>query len=238
MNFKAFIITVLFVSGLLTATATNMIHEPSGSPEGSSGFTDAGAFGFSSNASGIDHAKALQKAIDKGGTIVVSQPGIYKIATTLYIGSHTSLLFGNGVSLKKVNEAGAFAQLIINKGAITRSYDEHITVEGLHVAVNGVDITVTNSRIRNTGFRFTGNEAFPEYLKDNIIPDYHKTSISIHGCIFGQDGEMILIDNTAKGKEIELKTSSSMELGKDFSAKIVNVGGNIHVESDLTGLKN
>ncbi|MDD4193198.1 MAG: hypothetical protein PHI28_17820, partial [Mangrovibacterium sp.] len=113
-----------------TVGATDIIPENTGH-----GFTDAGEFGFSSNASGIENARILQKAIDKGGTIIVSQPGIYKIASTLYIGSNTSLLFGNGVLLKKVNEAGAFAQLIINKGAITKLHDEHITVEGLHVMV-------------------------------------------------------------------------------------------------------
>ncbi|RIH62963.1 hypothetical protein D1164_22375, partial [Mariniphaga sediminis] len=56
------------------------------------GFTDANAFGFSAGASGIENVNALQKAIDKGGTIVVSQPGLYKIASTLYIGSHTALI--------------------------------------------------------------------------------------------------------------------------------------------------
>ncbi len=478
---------------LVTSTleAAGVVPESSGQ-----GFTDAGAFGFSAHAGGIENARALQKAIDQGGTIVVSQPGIYKIASTLYIGSNTSLLFGNGVSLKKVDEAGSFAQLIINKGALTKTHDEHIAVEGLHVMVNGVDncsdlvlglrgvlgfsyvkdlrvkglrcydltgcqyclqvsrfedviiedviikgqkdgihfgpgkrftirdavfqtfddaialnaqdystsnpemgwiedgliencydliqektvgffcrmlggswidwkkgmkvqqsdavvsngrlyrvkmppdgtlyesvtrpdfasgskvldgitwvmtqeeisytagvrnvtfrdiqlekprvpfciqidmseynrsyypgaevpvqenivldnvkvlydkniplvqvsspvnrITITNSRLRNKGFRFTGNEAFVDYLRDNIIPDYYKTSIHIHGCIFEHDGEMILIDNTAKGKKIELKTSSNLEAGENFSAKINTGEGNIQVESDLTGLK-
>lgn len=480
-----------FLMVISTLGALGIVPENSGH-----GFRDAATFGFSIDANGVENARALQKAIDKGGTILISQPGIYKIASTLYIGSNTSLLFGNGVSLKKVNEAGPFAQLIINKGAITRSYDEHITVEGLHVMVNGVDncsdlvlglrgvlgfsyvkdlrikglrcydltgcqyclqvsrfedvviedviikgqkdgihfgpgkrftirdavfqtfddaialnaqdystsnpemgwiedgliencydlnqektvgffcrmlgggwidwkkgmkvqqsdavvsngrlyrvkmppdgklyesvsrpdfasgskvldgitwvmtqeeisytagvrnvtfrdiqlekpripfciqidmseynrsyypgaeipvqenivldnvkvlydeniplvqvsspvnlITVTNSRLRNQGFRFTGSEAFVNYLRDNILPDYYKTSILIHGCILEHEGEMMLINNTAKGKEIELKTSSNMEIGKNFSAKISTGGGTIQVESDLTGLK-
>lgn len=493
MNF----IAVLLVSGLSALGATKINLVKSTYSGDSLGFTDAKIFGFSSDSSGIENAKALQKAIDKGGTIVVSQPGIYKIASTLYIGSNTSLVFGNGVSLEKVDEKGAFAQVIINKGALTKLYDEHIAIEGLHIMVNGVDhcsdlvlglrgvlgfsyikdlrvkglrcydltscqyclqvsrfedviiedviikgqkdgihfgpgkrftirdgvfqtfddaialngqdystsnpemgwiedgliencydlnqektvgffcrmlaggwvdwkkgmkvqqsdavvsngriyrvkmppdgilyesvtkpdfesgskvldgitwvmtqeqisytagvrnitfrniqlekprvpfglqidmgrynrsyyygakvpvqeniifdnvkvlyddkdiplvqvsspvnmITITNSRLKNKGFIFSGNETFPEYLKENTIPDYYKTYINIYGCVFEHNGEMILIDNTAKGKEVELKTSSNIEVGKDFSAKIINGGGHICVQSDLPGLK-
>ena len=496
MNFKIFLISIFLISGLSNVGATKTKSTTISYPDDTSGFTDAKAFGFSTGSSGIENAKALQKAIDKGGTIVVSQPGTYKIASTLYIGSNTSLIFGNGVSLKKVDEKGSFAQLIINRGAITRSYDEHITIEGLHVIVNGVDncsdlvlglrgvlgfsyvkdlrvkglrcydltgcqfclqicrfedvviedviikgqkdgihfgpgkrftirdgvfqtfddaialngqdystsnpemgwiedgliencydlnqektvgffcrmlgggwidwkkgmkvqqsdavvsngriyrvkmppnailyesvtrpdfesgtkvldgitwvmtqeqisytagvrnvtfrniqlekpripfsiqfdmgrynrsyysgaevpiqeniifdnikvlydkniplvqvttpvnmITITNSRLKNKGFLFYGNEILPGYLKENTIPDLYKTNINIHGCIFEHDGEMTLIDNRAKGKEIEVKTSSNMELGENFSAKIINGEGDIHVQSDLTGLK-
>lgn len=45
---------------------------------------DAASFGFSVNASGLKNRDALQKAVDKGGTIVVSRPGVYRIAGTVY----------------------------------------------------------------------------------------------------------------------------------------------------------
>ncbi len=458
--------------------------------------TNAKVHGFSPSATGKENVAALQKALDQGGTIFVSEPGTYKIASTLYVGSNTSLIFGKGVYLKKENEHGAFAQIILNKGALTKTYNENISVEGLHVIVNGVDncsdlilglrgvvgfyyvkdlkikgfrcfdlsgcqycihisrfedviiedviikgqkdgihfgpgrrftirdgvfqtfddaialngqdystgnpelgwiedgiiencydldqektvgyfcrllaggwidwkkgmkvqqsdavvsngkiyrvkmdpdgtlyesvtkpdfesgtkvldgitwvmtqetisytggvrnvvfrniqlekprvpfsiefnkgrynrsyypgaempvqeniimdnikvlydkniplvyisspvnmITITNSRLKNTGFRIFGNEILPEYLKDNIIPDFFKTCINIHGCIFDQKGEMVLLHNTAEGKIVELKTSSNFELGENFSAKIIEGGGKISVQSDLTGLK-
>ncbi len=72
--------------------------------------TDASAFGFSPTASGIDNARALQKAVDGGGTIAVSKPGVYPISATVYLGSHPSLVFGNGVIVKKVAENGPFTQ--------------------------------------------------------------------------------------------------------------------------------
>jgi len=96
--------------------------------------------GFSPKASGVKNTEALQAAVDQGGTIVVSEPGVYKLAGTVYMGSNTSLQFGNGVFLKKVNEVGDYSSVLMNKGAKTREYDEHITVEGLQIIVNGMDV--------------------------------------------------------------------------------------------------
>lgn len=494
MNFKIVFISILLISGFSTSGATKIKSTTSGY---SSGFTDAKTFGFSARSSGIENAKALQKALDKGGTIIVSCPGIYKIATTLYVGSNTSLIFGNGVSLMKVDEQGTFAQVILNKGALTKTYDNNITIEGLHIITNSVDncsdkilglrghlglyyikdlkikgfrcydltvcqygihiskfedviiedviikgqkdgihfgpgkrftirdgvfqtfddaialngqdystsnpelgwiedgviencydlnqektvgyfcrmlaggwvdwekgmkvqqsdavvsngriyrvkmppldtlytsvtcpdfergtevldgitwvmtqeevsytagvrnvvfrdiqlekprvpfsiefnmgrynrsyypsaeipvqenivldnvkvmhgnkdipllqvsspvnmVSITNSRLTGKVLRFYGNEIIEEYLKGYDIPVRTKTNVNIYGCIFDHQGEMVLLHNTAEGKEIEIKTSSNMELKEDFSAKIINAGGKINVQSDLSGLK-
>ena len=104
------------------------------------GFTDAATSGFSPDASGVENTKALQRAVDQGGTIVVSKPGVYKIADTVFIGGNTTLSFGNGVFLKKVAETGDFTHVLLNKGALTKTYDEHIAIEGLQIIVNGVDV--------------------------------------------------------------------------------------------------
>ena len=84
------------------------------------GFRDASSYGFSPEATGMENAVALQKAVDGGGTVVVSRPGIYKTASTVYLGSNTSLVFGKGVALKKVDEEGAFAQVLINRARSRR----------------------------------------------------------------------------------------------------------------------
>ncbi len=496
MNTKILLLLIALALGINTQAGEKTVSTVPVQNSPTCGFTNAAEFGFSPGATGMENVTAMQKALDKGGTIVVSEPGTYKIASTLYMGSNTSLVFGKGVFLQKENEQGGFAQVIINKGALTKTYDENISVEGLHIIVNGVDncsdlvlglrgnvgfsyvkdlkikgfriydltgcqygmqicrfedviiedviikgrkdgihfgpgkrftirdgvfqtfddaialngqdystsnpelgwiedgiiencydlnqektvgyfcrmlaggwidwkkgmkvqqsdavvsngkiyrvkmdpdatlyesvtrpdfdsgtrvldgitwvmtqeiitytggvrnvifrniqlekprvpfsiefnkgrynrsyypgaempvqeniildnikvmydkniplmyvsspvnmITITNSRLKNTGVRVFGNEILPEYLKDNIIPDFFKTSINIHGCIFEQEGEMVLLHNTAKGKEIELKTSSNIEICKNFSAKIIEGGGRISVQSDLTGIK-
>jgi hypothetical protein len=160
-----------------------------------SGFTDAASFGFSVNVSGIANTRALQQAVDKTGTIVVSQPGTYKMAGTVYIGSNTSLKFGNGVFLKKVNEEGEFSHVIVNKGAITRTYDQNITVEGLQIIVNGMDVRKFKEA---TGLH--GQLAF-FYVKDLKIDhfrclDLGKAQYGIHVCTFE---DIVINDVIIKG---------------------------------------
>lgn len=102
--------------------------------------TDAADFGFSPDATGVNNTQALQRAADQAGTITVSRPGTYRIAGTVYLGSHTSLVFGENVFLRKEPEQGAFTHVLLNKGALTRRFDEDITVSGLQLIVNGVDV--------------------------------------------------------------------------------------------------
>ena len=106
-----------------------------------SGFTDAADFGFSPEETGVANTRALQAAVDRGGTIVVSVPGRYAVAGTVYVGSDTTLSFGNGVVLQKVEEEpGPFTHVLLNKGARERRWDRNIVIEGLHISVNGVDV--------------------------------------------------------------------------------------------------
>jgi hypothetical protein len=146
------------------------------------GFVNAADFGFSPAASGIENARALQRAVDQGGTLIVSQPGMYPIADTVFIGSDTSLVFGNGVILKKVAEQGPFTHVLLNKGALTRTYDHNITVAGLHIVVNGVDVR------KFLAYGLHGQLAF-FYVKDLRIDrfrcmDLGRAQYGIHVCTF------------------------------------------------------
>ena len=154
------------------------------------GFTDASDYGFSPKASGVENVKALQTTLNQGGNIIVSEPGIYKVAGTSYIGSNTSIEFGKGVILQKVNEEGLFSHVLLNKGALTRTWDEHIAVKGLHIEVNGV------VKRYDKIFGLRGQLAF-FYVKDLRIEgfrcyDIEGNQFSIHVCTF----EDLLIDDT------------------------------------------
>jgi len=153
------------------------------------GFLDVSSFGFSPDATGLENTKALQQAVDRGGTIVVSRPGTYRLAGTVYIGSHTSLVFGSGVFIRKVDEKGPFTQVFLNKGALTKTYDSHITVEGLHIIVNDVDHSLGEI------YGLRGQLGF-FYVKDLRIDrfrcmDLGKGQFAIHVCTF----EDIIIDD-------------------------------------------
>ena len=161
------------------------------------GFIDAADFGFSPEASGVENTQALQKAVDQSGTIVVARPGTYQIAGTVYLGSDTTIKFGNGVYLKKVPELGRFSHVLLNKGARTRTFDSHIAVEGLQIVVNGVDV-----RDFKDAYGLHGQLAF-FYVKDLRIEgfrclDLGAAQYGIQVCTFE---DLLINDVIIKGRK-------------------------------------
>lgn len=179
---KSLAFAVLLLATVASGLATETQATSSAATGAPTGFTDAAEFGFSPDATGLENVKALQRAVDRGGTITVSRPGTYLIGGTVYLGSHTSLIFGNGVFLKKVVEREPFNHVLLNKGALTKTWDRDITVMGLHIIVNGVDV----NKWQVYGLR--GQIAF-FYVKDLRIErfrcyDLGKAQFCIHVCTF------------------------------------------------------
>ena len=121
-----FLLLNLFLTTPVIAVDKNHKKIEKNSGNNLNGFTDAEDFGFSPNATGINNAKALQAAADKGGTIIISKTATYKIAATVFIGDSTSLIFGNKVIIEKSAENGRFTHVFLNKGARTRTYNYNI----------------------------------------------------------------------------------------------------------------
>jgi hypothetical protein len=186
------------------------------------GFTNAASFGISPNATGVENTRALQRAVDQTGTIVVSRPGIYKLAGTVFIGSNTSLIFGNNVFVKKVAEQGSFTHVLLNKGALTKTWDHHIRVSGLQLIVNGVDA------LQWKVYGLRGQIAF-FYAKDIEIDSFRcfdlcRIQYAIQVCTF----EDLLVDNVVieggkdgihlgRGKRFTLR-NGTFETGDDAIA--------------------
>jgi hypothetical protein len=173
-------------------------------------FTDAADLGFSPDATGIENTKALQRALDQAGTIVVSRPGTYILAGTVYVGSNTSLLFGDNVFVKKVAEQGPFMHVLLNKGALTKTWDQHITVSGLQLIVNGVDVRKWQV------YGLHGQVAF-FYVKDLRIDhfrcvDLGRWQYAIHICTFE---DIIVEDVVIKGD----KDGVHLGRGKRFTIR-------------------
>ena len=122
MNAKARnCLSALVATVVCSVLPVQAASSPALAPAASPGFVNAAQFGFSPTNSGLENTKALQRAVDRTGTIIVSEPGTYNIGGTVFIGSHTALVFGHNVFLKKVNEAGEFTHVLLNKGALTNT---------------------------------------------------------------------------------------------------------------------
>jgi len=209
---KSIIISFLLFFSLSSLCVGANIIKPKNHDQIQNGFVNVADYGFSPDASGKENVIALQKAVDKGGTVIVSTPGTYEMANTVYIGSNTSLKFGNNVFLKKVNDEGGFTHVILNKGALTKTYDEHISVEGLNIIVNGVDKAMTEV------FGLRGQLAF-FYVKDLRIKhfrcfDLAKAQFCIHVCTFE---DLFIDDVIIYGKK------DGIHLGKGNRFTIKNV---------------
>jgi hypothetical protein len=162
----------------------------------SGALTDAAAFGFLPTQSGVENLKALQAALDHGGTIIVGKPGTYKLAGTVFIGDNTSLVFAAGVTLMKVAEIKVFTHVILNKGAMTRTFNHNISIIGLHLKVNDVD------KWMDEIYGLRGHVSF-FYVKDLKIERFRCTDLAkgqfcIQICTF----EDVLIDDVIiKGRK-------------------------------------
>ena len=162
-----------------------------------SGFTDAAEFGFSPNATGVQNAKALQMAVEEAGTVIVSQVGTYNIARSVYLPSNTTLIFGNNIFVKKTAEPDPFSHVFINKGAVNRSWDSKITIKGLNLIVNKVDVCDFN-----VAYGLNGQVAF-FYAKDVRIEgfrcfDLGSEQFGIQICTFE---DLALRDLIIKGQQ-------------------------------------
>jgi hypothetical protein len=128
---------------------------------------------LSPSASAYTNVAALQAALDIGGFIVILDPGIYEMNTSLYINSKTHLYCAPGVIFKKVADYGS---VIRNAGSVTRVYDEDITIEGLEIIVDGKTASVTDGMNGNLAFAYIRNLT----MRNIRIADGDSTLFGIH----------------------------------------------------------
>lgn len=88
-------------------------------------------------------------------------------------------------------------------------------------------LTIKNSFLKDNGVEFRQAKDFDAYPK---------TIISFANCTFNSSGNITLVKNNIKDKEIFLKTFGSIETGENFSARVEQGAGIIRVKSDLTGM--
>lgn len=157
---------------------------------------DASEYGFSPDATGKENMVALQKAFDRGGTVTITKPGDYKIADTVFIGDNTTLDCGAGVRLVKSDEGKKFSHVILNKGALTKTWNKNIVIRGLEICVNKMDYCDWKV------FGLRGHLAF-FYVKDLRIErfrclDVERGQYCVHVCTFE---DLLIEDIHVTGKK-------------------------------------
>ena len=160
---------------------------------GSGIFKNASAYGFLPSNEANINSDSFQKIVDSGGTILVDMPGTYNICKSIKIPSYTSILFGNNVFIKLVDDNGVFPTYpFINKGAFTEETNTDITIDGLNLITNGAGNSLGDIP------RINGHQGFVSFLHaKNItirnlkITDGTTQWFNVHV----QDFENFLIEN-------------------------------------------
>ena len=98
----------------------------------------AADYGFNVKNDGFENTRALQSAVLGGGTIVISEPGVYEIADQVLLDDDTELLFCDGAYLKRVEHPDGNGYVFINRGAYTKTFNHNISITGLKLICNGV----------------------------------------------------------------------------------------------------
>lgn len=142
--------------------------------------------GMSPQKSAEENVRALQEALDRTGTVFVGEPGVYELDRSVIIHSNTTLIFGNGVTIKLVlraDEPEKVSYAFINEGAYTGRTDRNISVIGLHLVCNGIDWHNYNAI---TGLR--GHVSFFHIenllIDDFDCPDVGSASYCVQICDF------------------------------------------------------
>lgn len=127
---------------------------------------DADKYGFSPENTPHKNSVALQEAVDNGGIIQVTVPGVYKISEQIEIGDNTKLIFGEGVIVQReVSVTGVNGNAFINKGAVEGKYNRNIEIIGLHLECNGIESDDFGVNSRIVGLRAQVAMIYVENLK-------------------------------------------------------------------------
>ncbi len=127
---------------------------------------NANEYGFLPENSAFDNSAALQKAVDRGGVIQVSIPGVYIISEQIEIGDNTKLVFCEGVVLQReTSVTGINGNAFINRGAVNGEYNCNIEIIGLHLECNGVESDDFGINSRIAGLRAQVAMIYVENLK-------------------------------------------------------------------------
>lgn len=145
----------------------------------------ASDFGFLSQNDGLANAKALQAAVNGGGDIYISEPGIYDLSDQVLLDDDTAIYFCAGSYIRRQNCENGNGYVFANRGAYTREYNKNIKISGMHLICNDV---FSDSLSYKTIMGVRGHLSF-FYIKNLVIEDFEcldlpANDFCIHICTF------------------------------------------------------
>lgn len=182
-------------------------------------------YGLSISNTGAQNRLALQKAVDGGNKTVYINNGVYDINDTILLDSNTKLMFELGATLHKVTGSGTpFTHVFLNRGSLTRTYDENITIDGL--TVTGANVGTYSTAIVG----LSGHMSF-YYIKHLRITNYT--------CVDG--GDSLFMFNLCKWEDVyfdgikitSLKDAFALQTGR----KAIISNAVLETRDDAIGLK-
>ena len=145
--------------------------------------------GFLPGNGGDGNSAALNRAVQNGGRIGITVPGVYDVSEPIFLGSDTALTFAPGVTLRRVPcKNGDNGNAFVNRGAFTGIPDKNISISGLTLLVNGVEHLSPQNGGTKTVIGLRGHAAFLYVenltLKNLTIPDLCSIDYAISICEF------------------------------------------------------
>ena len=149
----------------------------------------AAAYGFLPGNGADENSAALNRAVENGGRVEITKPGVYDISEPVYLGSDTDLYFAPGVTLRRVPcKNGDNGNAFVNRGAFTGIPDHNIRIKGLTLLVNGTECLPAQNGGTKTVIGLRAHISFL-YIKDLVlsdvtVPDLCKIDYAISVCEF------------------------------------------------------
>jgi hypothetical protein len=132
--------------------------------------------------------RANLQALLNGGNIdiTLTEAGRYKLDSTLYLESNTTLTFSEGVILQK---DAVYSNVFLNKSSLIKEIDSNITITGLELEVNGYEKTWEHVYGQRAQLGFLG-------IKNLTIRDFYCDDLgSLQFCIYAGNWENILYED-------------------------------------------
>lgn len=174
----------------------------------------ASDFGFFPGNAPQKNSAALQAALDIGGEIFINGKGIADIVFPMLVSDDTSLIFEEGLSLRR-NESGEEQNgyVIVNRGSFTKTWNHNIKIKGLRLICNDVVCKGQGVKTETCIPGLRGMISFHYVkdleLRDITVMDLPPKDFCIHICTF----ENVLVENA----HIEgMKDGVHFGFGKNF----------------------